>query len=70
MSTIKEAPIQWKVQRLMCDCGGEFTIRFTVKDRPRPYTHVCSGCSALQDLEIQYPKTVWEEVCQEKTTGF
>ena len=62
MSSIKTLPITWTVQRLMCDCGGEFQHKFSVKYKAKPFTHVCDKCNAVYEMESIYPKQVWEEV--------
>ncbi len=61
MSTFKDAPIQWVIRRLACDCGGEFEHKFTVKYAEAPYVHVCNQCSGVENMGDIYPKTVWEE---------
>lgn len=61
---VKEFPITWVVQRLMCKCGGEFQHRFTIKtggNIQTPHTHVCNKCSALEQTSVAYPVTVWRE---------
>ena len=63
MSYKKITPINWRVTRLLCDCGGEFEHKFSVKLAPKPFTHVCNKCSALEAMEEIYPLTVWEETC-------
>jgi hypothetical protein len=62
MSTIKETPITWSVLRLLCDCGGEFEHKFSVKYADKPFTHVCNKCSAVEDMVDVYPKTIWREL--------
>ena len=62
MSTIKEAPIVWRVLRLICDCGGEFEHKFNIKYADKPFTHVCNQCSAVESMVDVYPKTIWREV--------
>ena len=61
MSTIKTSPVTWVVERLMCDCGGEFQHKFSVKYKTNPFTHVCDKCNAIEDTDAIYPKTVWRE---------
>jgi hypothetical protein len=61
-SSVKTTPITWTVQRLMCDCGGEFVAMFTHKYSDTPYMHVCNKCNATENTEYSYPKTVWGEV--------
>lgn len=61
MSSIKTAPITWNVERLMCDCGGEFQHKFSVKYKAKPFTHVCGRCNSIEDTDAIYPKTVWAE---------
>ena len=61
MSTVKTAPITWSVQRLMCDCGGEFQHTLNIKYSQTPYVHVCDKCSVVENTANIYPKTVWEE---------
>jgi len=63
MSYVTIKPIEWKVHRLMCDCGGEFEHKFNISYADKPFTHVCNKCSAIENHEHVYPKTVWEEVC-------
>ena len=46
----------------MCDCGGEFQHKFSVKYKAKPFTHVCDKCNAVDEMESIYPKQVWEEV--------
>ena len=62
MSSIKTSPVTWKVERLRCDCGGEFRHKFSVKYKANPFTHVCDKCNAIEETDSIYPKTVWEEV--------
>ena len=59
MSHVTVAPITWKVERLMCDCGGEYQHKFSVKYKAKPFTHVCNECNAVEETEDIYPKTVW-----------
>ena len=61
MSKIKENKIDWLVQRLLCECGGEFEHKFSVNYAPLPFTHVCSKCSVVEEAEYIYPRTVWED---------
>ena len=61
MSTFKTEPIKWSVTRMMCECGGEFEHRFTVKYKDNPFTHVCNKCNALEDTDVIYPKTKWHD---------
>jgi hypothetical protein len=49
------------VERLMCDCGGEFQHKFSVKYKTNPFTHVCDKCNAIEETDAIYPKTVWSE---------
>jgi len=58
---IKSAPITWHVDRLMCDCGGEFKHTINISYAEKPFGHVCDKCSALEATEYVYPRTVWEE---------
>jgi hypothetical protein len=46
---------------MMCECGGEFEHRFSVKYKDNPFTHICNKCNALEDMEAVYPKTQWHE---------
>lgn len=62
MSVIKEGEIKWKVLHLMCECGGEFTVKVYTKNRELPFTHVCNACSKVEEHAIRYPKTEWEDV--------
>jgi hypothetical protein len=62
MSTKTETPIVWKVQRLMCDCGGEFAHALNIKYADKPFAHACNKCGAHENHEHIYPHTVWEEV--------
>ena len=61
MSHLKESTITWRVQRLLCECGGEFEHKFNVSYADKPRTHVCNKCSAVENVEHVYPRTVWEE---------
>jgi hypothetical protein len=61
MSYIKETPIQWKVQRLMCGCGGEFEHKLNVKYANEPFLHACNQCGEQANKEHVYPRTVWGE---------
>ena len=61
MSSIKTAPITWTVQRLMCDCGGEFKHTLNTKYSNTPYVHVCEKCNSVENTADVYPKTVWVE---------
>jgi len=45
----------------MCDCGGEFQHKFSIKYKANPFTHVCDKCNAVEDTDAIYPKTVWRE---------
>ncbi len=58
---IKTAPITWTVQRLMCDCGGEYQHKFSIKYKATPFMHVCDKCNSVKEMEDVYPKTVWVE---------
>lgn len=60
-STVKTTPVVWNVQRLMCDCGGEFHHTLNTKYSSTPYLHVCDKCNAAESKADVYPKTVWEE---------
>ena len=64
MSTIKESNIKWVVQRLMCECGGEFEHKFNVNYADLPFAHVCNKCDVMEKTDKVYPSTVWEEVKQ------
>ena len=64
MSSIKTVPITWKVERLMCDCGGEYQHKFSVKYKAKPFTHVCDKCGLVEETVDIYPKTVWVEAWQ------
>jgi hypothetical protein len=61
MISIKESPIKWRVQRMMCSCGGEFEHKFNVSYADLPHTHVCNKCFAIENAGSIYPKTVWDE---------
>ena len=61
MSNIRTRPIEWTVDRLMCDCGGEFKHMFNISYADKPFTHVCEKCRAVEDTDAIYPKTVWRE---------
>jgi len=61
MISIKSAPITWHVDRLMCDCGGEFKHTINISYAEKPFGHVCDKCNALEATEYIYPRTVWEE---------
>ena len=61
MSHVTVAPITWKVERLMCDCGGEFKHMHNVKYSEKPYVHACDKCRLVENTEFSYPKTVWVE---------
>ena len=62
MSTIKTSPVTWVVEKLMCDCGGEFCHVHSVKYVQKPFVHACDKCSVVEDREFIYPRTVWREV--------
>ena len=62
MTRTTEAPITWKVQRLLCECGGEMTHRLNIKYADKPFVHACTKCGAQENTEYVYPRTVWEEV--------
>jgi hypothetical protein len=62
MSSIKTVPVTWTVQRLMCDCGGEFQHKFSIKYKAKPFVHVCDRCNATEDTESIYPMTTYQEV--------
>ena len=64
MSNVTVSPITWVVERLMCDCGGEFQHKFSVKYKDKPFTHVCDKCSLVEETVDVYPKPVWVEVWQ------
>ena len=61
MSFVKINPITWRVHRLLCDCGGEFQHMFNISYAEKPRTHVCNKCSAVENHEHVYPRTVWED---------
>jgi hypothetical protein len=61
VSHVTVAPIKWKVERLMCDCGGEYQHKFSVKYKVKPFMHVCDKCSSIEETADVYPKTVWVE---------
>lgn len=60
MSTFTSSPIKWSVTKMMCECGGEFAHKFSVKYKDNPFTHVCNKCSAVEDANNIYPKTEWQ----------
>ena len=62
MSSIKTVPVTWTVQRLMCDCGGEFQHKFSIKYKAKPFTHVCDKCNSIEEMESIYPMTIYQEV--------
>ena len=61
MSTVQNAPITWVVERLMCDCSGEFKLMHSVKYVEKPFIHACDKCSLMEDTVVVYPRTVWRE---------
>ena len=61
MTSIKTAPITWHVDRLMCECGGEFKHTVNISYAEKPFGHVCEKCSAFEATEYIYPRTVWVE---------
>lgn len=60
MSVFTSSPIKWSVTRMMCDCGGEFEHKFSVKYKDNPFTHICNKCNALEEKDAIYPKTEWQ----------
>ena len=62
MSTLTSSPIKWSVTRMMCECGGEFEHKFSVKYKDNPSIHVCNKCSAIEEKDAIYPKTEWQVV--------
>jgi hypothetical protein len=62
MSTLTSSPIKWLVTRMMCECGGEFEHKFSVKYKDNPFIHVCNKCSAIEEKDAIYPKTEWQVV--------
>jgi hypothetical protein len=50
-------------RNMMCECGGEFEHKFSVKYKDNPFTHVCNKCSALEETDAIYPKTEWQVKC-------
>ena len=63
MSYLRTKPVEWKVHRLMCECGGEFEHKFSIKYADKPFTHVCNKCSSVENMEDIYPKPKWMELC-------
>ena len=61
MSKFISSPIQWSVRRRLCECGGEFEHKFSVKYKDNPFTHICNRCDAIEDTNIIYPKTEWHK---------
>ena len=70
MSTIKESNIKWTVQRLMCECGGEFEHKFNISYADLPFTHVCNKCNVIENTDKVYPNTVWQEVYEQAQMPF
>jgi hypothetical protein len=65
MITIKETPVTWRVQRMMCECGGEFEHKFNISYADSPHTHVCNKCFAVENAGHIYPRTIWTEVYEQ-----
>jgi hypothetical protein len=61
MTSIRSTPITWHVDRLMCECGGEFKHTVNISYADKPFGHVCEKCSAFEATEYIYPRTVWVE---------
>lgn len=61
-SKVLTLPVVWDVERLLCDCGGEFEYTLNTKNIALPHLHVCNKCSAAEDTAVIYPHPVWREV--------
>ena len=61
MSVIKTTPVTWVLERLMCDCGGEFCHMHSVKYADKPFIHACDKCSLVENTTSIYPKTTYKE---------
>jgi hypothetical protein len=62
MPRILKSPIEWEVEKLICDCTGEMEHKFSTKYKAKPFTHVCPKCHSLSEEEDIYPKPVWRVV--------
>ena len=61
-SKVLPFPIVWDVERLMCECGGEFEHTLNTKNVDLPHLHVCNNCTMVEDTAVIYPHPVWREV--------
>ena len=63
MATVTKTPIAWNLERLICECGGEFKSTGIVLDSyPPQYPLRCDKCRAGETRDERYPRVAWDEV--------
>ena len=63
MSEVKRTPVTWFLERLMCECGGEFrSTGMILTSNPCQYSMQCDKCGAGETRYENYPRVMWEIV--------